>query len=123
MDIKNYCVIDSDNFYRTIIYTSLAENPSGEQEELVVGYKLAEGERLIDAQPPLIKNHAGGAGFVKPRWDEDAAAWVEGATAEDLVAWEAEHPEPEVSEPQPSLEARVDELAEALDMILSGVTE
>lgn len=96
MDIKNYCVIDSDNFYRTIIYTSLAENPSGEQEELVVGYKLAEGERLLDGQPPLIKGHVGGAGFVKPRWDEDAAAWVEGATAEELAAWEAEHPAPAV---------------------------
>ena len=94
MNTKIYCVIDSDNFYRTIIYTSITETPSGEQEEVVVGYKLAEGERLLDVQSPLIKDHAGGAGFVKPRWDEDTAAWVEGATAEELAAWEAEHPDP-----------------------------
>ena len=45
---------------------------------------------------PDRKQHAGGAGFVKPRWDEDAAAWIEGATAEELAAWEAEHPAPAV---------------------------
>ena len=94
MNTKIYCVIDSDNFYRTIIHTSITENPSGEQEEVVVGYKLAEGERLLDVQQPLIKNYAGGVGCVKPRWDEDTAAWVEGATAEELAAWEAAHPDP-----------------------------
>lgn len=96
MNTKIYCVIDSDNFYRTIIYTSITENPSGEQEEVVVGYKLAEGERLLDVQQPLIKNYAGGVGFVKPRWDEETAAWVEGASAEELAAWEAAHPAPAV---------------------------
>lgn len=108
MNTKIYCVIDSDNFYRTIIHTSITENPSGEQEEVVVGYKLAEGERLLDVQQPLIKNYAGGVGFVKPRWDEDTAAWVEGATAEELAAWEAEHPAPEVPEPQPSADEILD---------------
>lgn len=96
MNTKIYCVIDSDNFYRTIIYTSITENPSGEQEEVVVGYKLAEGERLLDVQPPLIKDHAGSAGFVKPRWDDAVETWVEGATDDELDAWEAEHPAPAV---------------------------
>lgn len=96
MNTKIYCVIDSDNFYRTIIYTSITENPSGEQEEVVVGYRLAEGERLLDVQRPLIKNYAGGVGCVKHRWDEDTAAWVEGASAEELAAWEEEHPAPAV---------------------------
>lgn len=96
MNTKIYCAIDSDNFYRTIIYTSITETPSGEQEEVVVGYKLAEGERLLDAQQPLIKNYAGGVGFVKPRWGEEIAAWVEGASAEELDTWETEHPAPVV---------------------------
>lgn len=99
MNTKIYCVIDSDNFYRTIIHTSITENPSGEQEEVVVGYKLAKGERLLDVRPPTIKHHAGNAGFVKPCWDEETAAWVEGATAEELAAWEAEHPAPPTPPP------------------------
>ena len=51
---------------------------------------------MLDVSQPLKRLHAGGAGFVKPRWDEDTAAWVEGATAEELAAWEAKHPAPEV---------------------------
>lgn len=43
---------------------------------------------------PQKKRFAGSIGFVKPRWDEGTAAWVEGATAEELAAWEAEHPDP-----------------------------
>ena len=108
MNTKIYCVIDSDNFYRTIIYTSITENQSGEQEEVVVGYRLAEGERLLDVQRPLIKNYAGGVGCVKPRWDEDVAAWVEGASAEELAEWEAEYPAPEVPETQPSTDEILD---------------
>ena len=51
---------------------------------------------MLDVSQPLKRLHAGGAGFVRPRWDEDAAAWVEGATAEELAAWEAAHPAPAV---------------------------
>ncbi len=120
MNTKIYCVIDSDNFYRTIIHTSITENPSGEQEEVVVGYKLAEGERLLDVQQPLIKNYAGGVGCVKPRWDEETAAWVEGASAEELAAWEAEHPAPEPPEPSDNLEERVAALEQAQAEIWSA---
>ena len=63
----------------------------------IVGYTLQAGEVLVGSDTtPDRKQHAGGAGFVKPRWDEDAAAWIEGATAEELAAWEAEHPAPAV---------------------------
>ena len=41
-----------------------------------------------------MRQHAGSAGFVRPRWDEDAETWGEGASAEELAAWEAEHPDP-----------------------------
>ena len=52
---------------------------------------------LVDSETtPDRKQHAGSTGFVRPRWDEDAEMWVEGATAEELAAWEAEHPAPVV---------------------------
>ena len=45
---------------------------------------------------PQKKRFAGAIGFVKPRWDDDTAAWVEDATTAELAAWEAEHPAPVV---------------------------
>ena len=90
----HYCVVDAENAYKTIVRVQTGQGVDGEPTETVLGYKLAVGERLLDAPPPGIKMHAGGAGFIKPRWDEDAAAWVEGATAEQIAAWENEHPDP-----------------------------
>lgn len=90
MQEKHSCVLDSEMKYKFLVRVIVDD----EQKETVQGYKLKEGESLIVALPPLTKAHAGGAGFVKPRWDEDATAWVEGATAEELSAWEAEHPDP-----------------------------
>lgn len=74
----------------------LEQGEDAEITETVQGYKMAEGERLLDVLPPIIKDHAGSAGFVCPWWDEDAGMWCEGATAEELTAWEAEHPAPAV---------------------------
>lgn len=91
---RNCSVVSTDGLYKTFVIVQTGQEE--ESVETVLGYKLAEGERLINAQPPLTKAHAGGAGFVKPRWDEDTTAWVEGATAEELAAWEAEHPAPTV---------------------------
>lgn len=121
--LADRCVVDANGFYKIFVTVQTEQSEDETSLETVLGYKLKQGESLIDTLPPTRKAHAGGAGFVKPCWDEGAAAWVEGASAEELAAWEAEHPAPEVPEPQPSLEARVNELAEALDMILSGVTE
>ena len=90
MTEKHCCVLSSANEYKLLVRVIVDE----EQNEIVQGYKLKEGETLLDAQPPTRKDHAGSTGFVKPRWDEDAAAWVEGVTGEDLAAWEAEHPDP-----------------------------
>lgn len=86
---KSCCVIDAQEFYKTYV---LVQVDNGEQT--VIGYKLQVGETLVDSVTPDRKQHAGSAGFVKPRWDEDTAAWIEGATGEDLAAWEAEHPDP-----------------------------
>ena len=90
MTEKHCCVLSSANEYKLLVRVIVDK----EQNEIVQGYKLKEGEILIDAQPPTRKAHAGNAGFVTPRWDEDAAAWVEGASAEELAAWEADHPDP-----------------------------
>ena len=112
MQERNYCVVSADAFYRIFVAVQTGQGEDSEVTETVLGYKLAEGERLIDALPPLIKNHAGGAGYVKPRWDEDAKTWCEGATPEEITAWEAEHPAPPA--PPPSrvevLEAEVTRL-------------
>lgn len=96
MSIVHLCVIDATKTYVDLVRVKTEQGLDGTTTQTVLGYKLAEGERLIDAQPPLIKNHAGGAGFVKPSWDDGTAEWVEGATAEELGAWEAEHPAPAV---------------------------
>ena len=58
------------------------------------GYTLAVGEQLIDTALPAMRQHAGTAGFITPKWDDDTEAWKESATAEQIAAWEAEHPDP-----------------------------
>lgn len=94
MNYKHSCVVDANGVYQTFVLVLLGQDGDGAQTETVQGYTLAEGERLIDALPPIIKAHAGSPGFVCPCWDEDAETWVEGASAEELAAWEAEHPDP-----------------------------
>ena len=92
--LRDCCVVDAGGLYHAFVTVQTGQDTDGTTTETVLGYKLAEGERLIDAAPPDKRLHAGTTGFVRPRWDEDAAAWVEGATAEELAAWEAEHPDP-----------------------------
>ena len=96
VQLRDCCVVDAGGLYRAFVTVQTEQGADGEPKETVLGYKLAEGERLIDTLPPLKRQHAGTAGFVKPRWDENDETWVEGATAEELAAWEAEHPAPEV---------------------------
>ncbi len=92
MNEKSCCVVDAQGFYRAYVLVQ-----TDGDKQTVVGYTLQAGEVLVGSDTtPDRKQHAGGAGFVKPRWDEDAAAWIEGATAEELAAWEAEHPAPAV---------------------------
>ena len=92
--LKDCCVVDAGGLYRALVTVQSEQGADGEPKETVLGYKRGEGERLGDAGPPAMRQHAGSAGFVRPRWDEDAAAWVEGATAEELAVWEAQHPDP-----------------------------
>ena len=92
--LADRCVVDADGFYKIFVTVQTEQGADETLTETVLGYKLKEDESLIETLPPGRKAHAGGAGFVKPRWDEDTAAWVEGATAEQIAAWEAEHPDP-----------------------------
>ena len=92
--IQCYCVLTSSDIYKRLARVKEEKDSEGLVAKNILGYKLAEGERLLAAAPPDKRLHAGSTGFVRPRWDEGAAAWVEGATAEELAAWEAEHPDP-----------------------------
>lgn len=94
MEYKHSCVVDADGAYKTFVLVLLEQNEEGETTENVQGYKLAEGEQLIDAAPPSMRKHAGTAGFIKPKWDAESNGWIEGATAEQIAAWEDEHPDP-----------------------------
>ena len=89
---KSCCVIDAQGFCKAYVLVQ-----TDDEKQTVVGYTLQAGEMLVDSDTtPDRKQHAGGTGFVKPCWNEDAKMWVEGASAEELAAWEAEHPAPAV---------------------------
>ena len=120
MSLKQCCIIDSEGMYIDLFAVKTEKKLDGSQIETVLGYTLKEGERLLDALPPTIKDHAGSPGFVKPRWDNDTETWVEGASSEELAAWEAEHPAPEVPEPSGNLEERVAALEQAQAEIWSA---
>ena len=94
MDYKHCCVVDIDDAYITFVLVLLEQNEEGETVENVQSYELKDGERLIDAKPPTMRPYAGAAGYIYPRWDDDTGGWIECATAEQVTAWEAEHPDP-----------------------------
>ena len=94
MKYKHSCVVDADGVYQTFVLVLLEQDEEGETTEKVQGYTLAAGEQLIDTAPPAMRQHAGAAGFITPKWDSGTSAWTEGATAEQVAAWEAEHPDP-----------------------------
>ena len=99
MGYKQECVIDAQNRYKTLVRVLLTEK--GEQ---IQNYEILEGESLIETAPPAMRPYAGAVGFISPRWDADASAWVEAATEEEIAVWEAEHPAPEKPEPTPTVE-------------------
>lgn len=83
------CVIDRNSYYITIV--SMCD-PRGNELEQPYCHVLAEGDRLIDTRQPTKRSYAGAPGFVRPQWD--GTVWVEGATTEEVAAWELEHPAP-----------------------------
>lgn len=100
MSYKHQCVIDQAGIYKTLVLTW------GDQ---VQHYTLQEGETLVNTTPPVLRPHAGAVGLVRPQWDADTGDWREAATAAEIAAWEAAHPDPNAR----SLEQlRADKLAE-----------
>ena len=108
MDYKHCCVVDTQGYYKTLVLVHLEPDEDGGPREMIQHYTLEEGERLIDKQQPTKRPYAGADGFVRPRWDDETGAWVEGATNEEIVAWEAEHPAPEPPAPTPDEQMRAD---------------
>lgn len=123
MDVgyKHSCVVDASGAYKTIVLVQLEpryhykpidpknpdappEAPTMTMEWVVQNYTLAEGERLVDTTQPTLRPYAGAPGLICPCWDDETAAWVEGATAEEIAAWEVEHPAPLPTQVAPSLE-------------------
>lgn len=100
MDYKYYSVIDVQDRYKTLVLAVNEPDETGEAQEKIQCYTLLEGERLIDAAPPVIRPYAGADGFIKPVWE--GSEWMESATDEEITAWEAEHPAP--PSPTPSRE-------------------
>lgn len=95
MDYRYACVIDANSIYQDLVMLHWGrENPAQTQGWQVQGYTLAAGEQLLDAAPPVLRPHAGAAGFVSPKWDSGTSAWVEAATEEEIAAWELAHPDP-----------------------------
>lgn len=82
MTEKYCCVISADGRYVTCVLVL---------DSKVQHYTLSEGERLIDANPPVWKQQIGDAGFVAPIWDVNTASWVEGATAWEISEWEEQN--------------------------------
>lgn len=91
---EHRCVVDEDNLFISFCVCNLFS--VGDDIEVIPqgGYKVPDGCHLLDAKHPTMRRHAGAAGFIKPKWDAESNGWIEGATAEQVTAWEAEHPDP-----------------------------
>lgn len=110
MNNEKHCsVIDAEGRHVTYVLVKIRDKPledgGTEQIEEVQNYTLKDGEQLVDASPPSMRQHAGGTGFISPIWD--GSQWAETATADEIAAWEQEHPAPEVK-PAPKTNAELE---------------
>lgn len=122
MDFKHSCVVDAEGYYKDlvlvahqVVWRPPEAVPGGELEPPVMAvpvlewvvqdHSLAEGDRLIDTTFPTRKPYTGADGFIRPRWNDGEETWVEGATAEETIAWELEHHAPEPPGPTPQEDA------------------
>ena len=107
---ERHCsVIDAKGEFVTfvLVQTHDQTNERGETESVqeIKSYSLKDGEQLIDAQPPIMRQHAGSTGFLSPVWG--GSDWREKATADEIAAWEKEHPAPEIV-PAPKTNAELE---------------
>ena len=99
MNNEKHCsVIDAEGKHVTYVLVKIRDKPledgGTERVEEVQNYTLKDGEQLVDAQPPVMRQHAGSTGFLSPVWG--GSDWQETATADEIAAWEQEHPAPKV---------------------------
>ena len=99
MNKEKHCsVIDAEGKHVTYVLVKIRDKPledgTTEQVEAPINYTLKDGEQLVDAQPPVMRQHAGSTGFIAPIWG--GSDWQEPATADEIAAWEQAHPAPEV---------------------------
>lgn len=110
MNNEKHCsVIDAEGRHVTYVLVKIRDKPledgGTERVEEVQNYTLKVGEQLVDAQPPVMRQHAGSTGFISPIWD--GSQWAETATADEIAAWEQEHPAPEAT-PEPKSNAELE---------------
>lgn len=110
MKTEKHCsVIDAEGKHVTYVLVKIRDKPledgTTEQVEEIQNYTLKDGEQLVDASPPVMRQHAGSTGFIAPIWD--GSNWQETATADEIAAWEKEHPAPEVK-PTPKSNAELE---------------
>ena len=110
MKTEKHCsVIDAEGRHVTYVLVKIRDKPledgGTERVEEVQNYTLKDGEQLVDASPPVMRQHAGSTGFISPVWD--GSQWAETAAADEIAAWEKEHPAPEVV-PAPKTNAELE---------------
>lgn len=110
MNKEKHCsVIDAEGRHVTYVLVKIRDKPleggTTERVEEVQNYTLKVGEQLVDAQPPVMRTHAGSTGFIAPIWG--GSDWQETAAADEIAAWEQEHPAPEVK-PAPKSNAELE---------------
>ena len=110
MNNEKHCsVIDAEGRHVTYVLVKIRDKPledgGTERVEEVQNYTLKVGEQLVDASPPVMRQHAGSTGFISPIWD--GSQWVETAAADEIAAWEQAHPAPEVK-PAPKTNAELE---------------
>ena len=110
MNKEKHCsVIDAEGRHVTYVLVKIRDKPledgSTERVEEVQNYTLKDGEQLVDTQPPVMRQHAGSTGFLSPVWG--GSDWQETAAADEIAAWEQEHPAPEIK-PAPKSNAELE---------------
>lgn len=125
MNNEKHCsVIDAEGKHVTYVLVKIRDKPledgGTERVEEVQNYTLKNGEQLVDAQPPVMRQHAGSTGFVSPIWD--GSQWSETAAADEIAAWEQEHLAPEVV-PTPKTNAELEQENKLLKAQLNAATE
>lgn len=110
MKTEKHCsVIDAEGRHVTYVLVKIRDKPledgGTERVEEVQNYTLKDGEQLVDASPPVMRQHAGSTGFISPIWG--GSDWQETATADKIAAWEQAHPAPEIK-PAPKSNAELE---------------